>query len=149
MGFDAIWISPIVSNIENQTADGGPYHGCAASGFFFLFFHISFELVLRKILESGYHHTQQSLRGREYRTQNAWLAYFELQLTQRQLMGLSKALHDRNMYLLLDVVINHMAASTLPTPFNAYTPFNQPADYHPFCFITDYNNQVRHMSLQH
>jgi hypothetical protein len=47
------------------------------------------------------------------------------------------------MYLLLDVVINHMAASALPTPFSAYTPFNQPAEFHPFCFITDYTNQVR------
>ena len=60
-----------------------------------------------------------------------------------QLTALSKALHDRGMYLLLDVVVNHMAASALPTPFSAYTPFNQPAEFHPFCFITDYSNQVR------
>ncbi len=28
MGFDAVWISPIVKNIEAETAYGYAYHGC-------------------------------------------------------------------------------------------------------------------------
>ena len=37
---------------------------------------------------------------------------------------------------------SHMATSALPTPFSAYTPFNQPVEFRPFCFITDYSNEV-------
>ena len=61
----------------------------------------------------------------------------------RQLTALAKALHDRGMYLLLDVVVNHMASSSLPTPFSAYTPFKQAAELYPFCLIPDYNNRMR------
>jgi len=43
----------------------------------------------------------------------------------RQLTGLAKALHDHGMYLGLDVVVNHLATSALPTPFIACTAFNQ------------------------
>ncbi|KAF8532746.1 glycoside hydrolase superfamily [Gautieria morchelliformis] len=103
MGFDAVWIAPIVHNIENETAYGQAYHG---------------------------------YWSQDITTLNAHYG------DETSLNALSKALHDRGMYLLLDVVINHMAASALPTPFSAYTPFNQPAEFHPFCFITDYNNQT-------
>ena len=43
----------------------------------------------------------------------------------RQLTGLAKALHDHGMYLGLEVVVNHLATSALPTPFIACTAFNQ------------------------
>lgn len=103
MGFDAVWISPIVHNIDNETAEGEAYHGYWSQDITSLNPHFGDETSL---------------------------------------IGLSKALHDRGMYLLLDVVINHMAASALPTPFSAYTPFNQSTDYHSFCFISDFNNQT-------
>lgn len=28
MGFDAVWISPVISNVEGETAHGEAYHGC-------------------------------------------------------------------------------------------------------------------------
>ncbi|KAF8583476.1 glycoside hydrolase family 13 protein [Ramaria rubella] len=103
MGFDAVWISPIVQNIENETAYGQAYHG----------------------------YWSQDL--------NNLNPHFG---DEDSLTALSQALHTRDMYLLLDVVINHVATSSLPTPFTAYTPFNQPAEFHRFCFITDYSNQT-------
>lgn len=48
------------------------------------------------------------------------------------------------MYLMLDVVLNHVAATNVPPTltYNQYTPFNESADYHNFCWVTDYNNQT-------
>ncbi|EIW86154.1 glycoside hydrolase family 13 protein [Coniophora puteana RWD-64-598 SS2] len=70
--------------------------------------------------------------------------------TDNDLIALSKALHDRGMYLLLDIVINHLVP---PTPFNvtsftksngttqllhntiAAKPFSDPEQFHDLCFI--------------
>lgn len=44
-----------------------------------------------------------------------------------------------------DVVVNHVAAQTTTTfaPDAAtYGPLDAASDYHPFCFISDYNNQT-------
>jgi len=31
MGFDAVWISPIVDNLKGMTKTGEAYHGCVLS----------------------------------------------------------------------------------------------------------------------
>lgn len=61
--------------------------------------------------------------------------------TEEDLISLSDALHARGMYLMLDVVPNHMAS---PGPFNAtdwsgFHPFNSSSYYHSPCWI-DYDN---------
>ena len=57
-------------------------------------------------------------------------------------MDLSSALHSRGMYLMFDVVANHMAATGSPPDVSALSPFNAAANFHPFCFIQDYKNQT-------
>ncbi|GAB1519184.1 alpha-amylase [Rhizoctonia solani] len=61
------------------------------------------------------------------------------------LKELSAALHKRGMYLMVDVVVNHFAATSTPPSltYNGFSPFNAETDFHPFCFITDYNNQTQ------
>ncbi|PCH42776.1 glycoside hydrolase family 13 protein [Wolfiporia cocos MD-104 SS10] len=103
MGFDAIWISPIVANIEGTTPEGQAYHG---------------------------YWTQD---------QNALNDHFG---TDADLKLLSTTLHEMGMYLMIDVVVNHMAATSLPPNYTAFTPFDEQADFHRFCWITDYNNQT-------
>ncbi|KAH9914300.1 glycoside hydrolase superfamily [Fomitopsis serialis] len=103
MGFDAIWISPIVANLEGSTGDGYSYFG--------------------------------------YWTvdQNALNEHFG---TASDLNNLATALHDRGMYLMVDIVVNHMAANTLPPDYSTLTPFNAESSFHTFCWVTDYNNQT-------
>lgn len=61
---------------------------------------------------------------------------------ESDLLELSSQLHSRGMYLMLDVVVNHMAADTLPPDYVLFTPFNAESDFHTFCWITDYSNQT-------
>jgi len=105
MGFDAVWISPIVANIEGVTPEGEAYHGYWS------------------------------------RAIDSLNAHFG---TSDDLKALSSALHARNMFLMIDVVVNHMAATALPPNLNysIYEPFSAAADFHSFCFITDYSNQT-------
>jgi alpha-amylase len=57
-------------------------------------------------------------------------------------MDLSNALHARGMFLMFDVVANHMAATGSPPDIPSLSPFNTPSSFHPFCFIQDDNNQT-------
>ena len=61
------------------------------------------------------------------------------------LSALSQALHDRNMYLMVDVVANHLATQQVPQYFEpqyfGYGPFNSSDDFHPYCPI-DYSNDT-------
>ncbi|KAI0070668.1 glycoside hydrolase family 13 protein [Panus rudis PR-1116 ss-1] len=103
MGFDAIWISPIVKNVEGATAYGEAFHG--------------------------------------YWTEdiNSLNSHFG---SADDLKSLASELHKRNMYLMVDVVVNHMAATSNPPNFGSFAPFNQQSDFHNFCFIqaSDYDN---------
>ncbi|SJL07387.1 related to alpha-amylase [Armillaria ostoyae] len=111
MGFDAVWISPIVKNIEAETAYGYAYHG--------------------------------------YWTQdiNSLNSHYG---SEDDLKSLATALHARGMYLMVDIVVNHFVqnpssnSSTLPQTFDysGLSPFSAETDFHPECFITDYNNQT-------
>jgi alpha-amylase len=105
MGFDTVWISPVVENINDTTAIGQAYHGY---------------WTLNPANLNSHFGSADDLKA------------------------LSKALHDRSMYLQVDVVINHVAATSSSTfqPSSAYGAFSQSSDYHPFCWIQDYTNQT-------
>ncbi|PCH42784.1 glycoside hydrolase family 13 protein [Wolfiporia cocos MD-104 SS10] len=55
---------------------------------------------------------------------------------------LSTMLHKMGMYLMIDVVVKHMAATTLPPNHTVFTPFDEQVGFCCFCWITDYNNQT-------
>nr|AOO85390.1 alpha-amylase [Aureobasidium pullulans] len=59
------------------------------------------------------------------------------------LVSLSKALHDRGMYLMVDIVTNHMGYNGCGNcvDYSIYNPFNSQSYYHPFCLI-NYNDQT-------
>ncbi|KAI8063608.1 a-amylase [Gongronella butleri] len=91
MGFDAIWISPIPTNI-----DGG-YHGYWAKDF----------------------DTINSNFG-----------------TGDDLKALVDAAHKLGMYVMLDVVANHMGIPSTANDYSGYT-FDTSSDYHPKCTIDE------------
>ncbi|KAI0429393.1 alpha-amylase [Xylaria sp. FL1042] len=102
MGFTAIWISPIVKNIEDYTAYGYAYHGYWAQDIYSLNSHFG---------------------------------------TESDLQQLSTELHNRGMYLMVDVVVNHFAADTAPqnVDYSMFNPFNTADKFHTYCPI-DYDN---------
>ncbi|KAL3459520.1 glycoside hydrolase superfamily [Aspergillus heterothallicus] len=63
--------------------------------------------------------------------------------TSDDLKALSAALHDRGMYLMLDVVPNHMGypGPGASTDFSGFTPFNSASYFHSYCAINDYDDQ--------
>lgn len=65
--------------------------------------------------------------------------------TPDDLKELSAALHKRGMYLMVDVIVNHVAATSTPPSltYGGFSPFNTETDYHPFCFVQDFNNQTQ------
>ena len=95
MGFDAIWISPIVKNAE------GSYHSYHTTDFYALNEHFG---------------------------------------TEEDIQSLIKACHDRDIYVMLDVVANHVAL--VGNDFSGINPFNSPEHYHEPCAITDWANYV-------
>lgn len=104
MGFTAVWISPIVKQMDGNTADGSSYHG--------------------------------------YWAQDIWSLNPSFG-TAGDLMALSTALHARGMYLMLDVVTNHVAYKGCGAcvDYSIFTPFDSASYFHPFCLI-DYSNQT-------
>ncbi|KAL3469921.1 glycoside hydrolase superfamily [Aspergillus californicus] len=92
MGFDAIWITPVVAN-----AAGG-YHGYWAQDLY--------------SINSNYG-------------------------TADDLKSLVSAAHEKGMYVMADVVANHMAS---PISDNKPEPLNQESSYHSDCTI-DYSDQ--------
>jgi alpha-amylase len=96
MGFDAIWISPMVTNTP------GGYHGYWALDFYGV-------------------------------NPNFGAA--------QDLTNLISALHSRGMWIMLDVVANHVGPiGTDLSGVGQINPFNQASYYHPYCNI-DWNNQ--------
>jgi len=95
MGFDAIWISPIVANTQ------GGYHGYWAQNF------------------------------------SQINPYFG---SATDLINLVKAAHAKGIWVMLDVVANHVG----PVGFNfsQIFPFNSASNYHPYCIIENWNNQT-------
>ncbi|KAG2753480.1 glycoside hydrolase [Suillus brevipes Sb2] len=115
MGFDAVWISPVYLNIEGMTPYGSGYHGYWPQDIYSVNQHFG---------------------------------------SADDLKNLSSALHERDMFLMIDVVVNHVlttlplnvTASSFQAPHNSsatdITPFADMDDFHPLCFIVDYNNQT-------
>jgi len=103
MGFDAIWISPFVANIEGATAYGEAYHG----------------------------YWPQDIMSLNTKYGSA-----------SDLKALATALHARGMYLMIDVVVNHVASGSYPPAFDTYKPLNQQSDYHTQCWVSNYANQT-------
>ncbi|EKM52807.1 glycoside hydrolase family 13 protein [Phanerochaete carnosa HHB-10118-sp] len=103
MGFDAIWISPVVKNLEGNTSYGEAFHG--------------------------------------YWTQDPTQLNSHFG-SASDLNALSDALHKRGMYLMVDIVINHLAAPTNPPQYTSLysAPFNTESSFHTECWInaTDY-----------
>ena len=99
MGFNAIWISPIPSNVDSQTIYGVGWHGYWQN-------HL---LVLN-------HHFG----------------------TEQDLISFIQAAHARDIWIMLDVVANHVG----PNLTTDYSPFTKSGHFHqPLCFIEDYSNQ--------
>ncbi|CAF1053356.1 unnamed protein product [Adineta ricciae] len=64
-------------------------------------------------------------------------AYFG---SEKDLVDFIKAAHKRDIWIMLDVVANHVG----PNVTKNYLPFDQYEHYHqPLCFIKDYNNQTQ------
>ena len=110
MGFDAVWISPVVKNTE------GGYHGYWAQDLTALNEHFG---------------------------------------TEAELVSLLNALHNRGMYLMIDVVANHMGNPSAARGYSDFVPFNSSAHYHDCdgcprsCNIEHWGNQaeVEHCRL--
>ena len=94
MGFDAIWISPIVENYENS------YH--------------------------GYHLTNLYKLNKNFGT-------------EEDLINLINECHKRNIWVMVDVVANHVGP--VGTDYSKITPFNKAEHYHDICHITNWNDQ--------
>jgi alpha-amylase len=90
MGFDAIWISPIIDN-----RDGG-YHG---------------------------------YWGRNINTLNSNFG------SEQDFVDFVNACHQRGIWIMLDVVANHMG--NLDQVYTQNVPFNSSDHYHTFCIIED------------
>ncbi|KAM3068104.1 hypothetical protein ACMFMG_011153 [Clarireedia jacksonii] len=60
--------------------------------------------------------------------------------TSEDLLALSDALHARGMFLMIDVVINHMG-SPPDVNYSRYIPFNHPSYYHPQSFVKNYDDE--------
>ncbi|KAJ5129145.1 Glycoside hydrolase superfamily [Penicillium bovifimosum] len=63
--------------------------------------------------------------------------------TSDDLKALSAALHARGMYLMVDVVANHMgyAGAGSSVDYSVFSPFNSSSYFHSYCSISDYNDQ--------
>ncbi|QKX54781.1 uncharacterized protein TRUGW13939_01870 [Talaromyces rugulosus] len=63
--------------------------------------------------------------------------------TAADLLALSEALHDRGMYLMVDVVANHMgyAGAGDSVDYSVFSPFDSSSYFHSYCLISDYSNQ--------
>jgi len=90
MGFDAIWISPIIDN-----RDGG-YHGYWGRNLYELNSNFGSEEDFRSFVD---------------------------------------ACHQRNIWVMVDVVANHMG--NLDQNYGQNVPFDSPDHYHNFCIISD------------
>ncbi|KXX79767.1 Alpha-amylase A type-1/2 [Madurella mycetomatis] len=104
MGFTAVWISPIVKQIDGNSRDGSSYHG--------------------------------------YWAEDIW-AVNQAFGTSDDLAELSDALHARGMYLMVDIVTNHMAYMGCGScvDYNSFKPFSSSSYFHTYCPI-DYESQT-------
>ncbi|CAB4393545.1 unnamed protein product [Rhizophagus irregularis] len=107
LGLDAIWISPVVKQMDNLTSIGVGWHGYWAQDIYQINPHFGTADDLKKLV---------------------------------------KAAHDKDIWVMVDVVANHMGPQEKLPPrtdkyVKAYSPFNKTEHYHVFCLITNYDDQ--------
>lgn len=63
--------------------------------------------------------------------------------TSDDLKSLADALHKRGMYLMVDVVPNHMGYKGIGSSvdYSVFNPFSSSSYFHPYCLISNYNDQ--------
>lgn len=110
MGFTAVQISPVVKNIEDDTAVGEAYHGYWSEDLYAINEHFG---------------------------------------TADELKKLSDELHNRDMYLLVDVVVNNMVQkfnNTIPpaVDYSKFEPFDNEDYFHPYCNVTEWTNATNY-----
>lgn len=110
MGFTAVQISPVVKNIEDNTAVGEAYHGYWQTDLYTINEHFGTEDDLKK---------------------------------------LSEELHNRDMYLLVDVVVNNMVQkfdNIVPpkVDYSKFNPFDNEDYFHPYCNVTEWDNATNY-----
>jgi alpha-amylase len=111
MGFTAIQISPIVKNMEGNTAVGEAYHGYWTVDDYAVNEHFGTEAELKQLVE---------------------------------------AVHKRDMYLMVDVVVNNFAApynNTTPQPvvdYSKFNPLNNEKYFHKYCNVTEWDNATNY-----
>lgn len=106
MGFTAIQISPIIKNIDDDTAVGEAYH--------------------------GYWSLDNYAINDKFGTED-------------DLKNLIAEIHKRDMYIMVDVVVNNMAQkfdNIIPpkVDYTKFTPFNDEKYFHPYCNVTQWDN---------
>lgn len=67
--------------------------------------------------------------------------------TEEELKTLADELHSRDMFLMVDVVVNNMAQAfdnTLPPPidYSLFDPFDKESFFHPYCNVTQWANET-------
>lgn len=110
MGFDAVQISPVIKNEDNNTAVGEPYHGYWSQDL-----------------------TQVNPKFG----------------TEDDLKNLVDELHKRDMFLMVDVVVNHMAQAfdnVVPpkVDYSVFKPFNDKKYFHTYCNVTEWENATNY-----
>ncbi|GME28447.1 hypothetical protein GTA08_BOTSDO06744 [Neofusicoccum parvum] len=114
MGFTAIWISPVVKNLPEDTGYGEAYHG----------------------------YWQQDLYSLNENFGTADdLKALAAELHDRGMVPC--ILTCGLQYLMVDVVVNHngWAGSASSVDYSRFIPFNSQDYYHSYCTVSDYNNQ--------
>lgn len=120
MGFDAIWISPVSANIEGSFRWGEPYHVSQAQL-------IESQIARPRADQQGYWTTDPTKLNPKFGT-------------PADLKDLSGALHARGMFLMVDVALNHAAATSsdisnaaLEKAAGGKLLFKKTENYHPKC----------------
>ena len=64
--------------------------------------------------------------------------------TEQDLINLVNACHDKDIWVMVDVVANHMGNQDNGNihDFSNFVPFNKEEYYHPYCIIKNWNNQT-------
>ncbi|KAL0226670.1 hypothetical protein P9112_013994 [Eukaryota sp. TZLM1-RC] len=62
--------------------------------------------------------------------------------TAADLSNLVSTANNLGIWVMLDVVANHVSPVENDTDFSAITPFNHASHYHPLCHVQDYSNQT-------
>ncbi|OLL23553.1 Alpha-amylase A type-1/2 [Neolecta irregularis DAH-3] len=96
------------------------------------------------IVENIPHNTSQGYAYHGYWTKDLYSLNSHFG-SRDDLVSLQKALAKRDMYLMVDVVVNHVGSAQVAKDFTGedITPFSKMSDYHPLCYIYNWSNQTQ------